>query len=238
VKGRLLHSFMVDLHPDTVAMGGSWLKTRDPEMMTAYDIDLIQFFYEQMAQIERPVFLDVGANTGSFCLLAQKLSATVIAFEPRRDVAAVLQKNINANNLQLWVTVAEVALSSDDGIAEMKIPIIQSESGLSSLADNPTRYEYHSTEVVQIRSLDRMAIPFDNIGGLHAIKIDTEGHEPFVLQGARDTILRYNPAILMESNADNARAFGYSPSKATDLLASWGYTSFAKVGKEDVWCLR
>jgi hypothetical protein len=56
------------------------------------------------------------------------------------------------------------------------------------------------------------------------IKIDTEGYEEAVLQGAEHTVLRDRPTIIVEQKRDMAKArFGFRPLGAVELLKSWGY---------------
>ena len=56
-----------------------------------------------------------------------------------------------------------------------------------------------------------------------------------MLQGARETIARYQPTMLIECQPMNTAAFGYEPAETMALVESYGY-SVEWVSAEDVWC--
>jgi ribosomal protein L11 methylase PrmA len=62
------------------------------------------------------LFLDIGANVGSYSVLASGVcGATTWAFEPDPEAASTLQRNIEVNRLESLVTVHHVALGSEPG---------------------------------------------------------------------------------------------------------------------------
>ena len=63
------------------------------------------------------------------------------------------------------------------------------------------------------------------------MKIDVEGSEMNVLDGAIETIRRLSPAILIEINQWSAAAAGRSPKEIIDRLVSHGYRSFASAAE-------
>jgi hypothetical protein len=58
------------------------------------------------------------------------------------------------------------------------------------------------------------------------IKIDVEGNELEILNGARETVARYHPSIIVELNQWSATAAGTSVGEIVERLQSLGYTSF------------
>jgi FkbM family methyltransferase len=141
-----------------------------------------------MGQGRRAV--DVGASRGLFSYFMAKHANAVEAFEPIDYLRAAARRFLPAN-----VTLHGCALSSASGRGRLHIPI--SGSGrdkhiLSSLGVVAHPFQVRTIDV-EIRTLDSFA--FNNVG---LIKIDVEGYELAVLEGAADTIARSRPTIVAE----------------------------------------
>jgi FkbM family methyltransferase len=147
------------------------------------------------------ISLDIGAAAGSYVAHMLLYSARVVAFEPRKEGADGLRSNFGNTKL---VTVEEVALSNEAGTAEIRIPAGRP---LLSTIDPQNRLDDKraATYSVMRRRLDDYA--FRSVG---FIKIDVEGHEQAVLEGARATLAREKPFVLIEAeerhNAGTVRA--------------------------------
>jgi hypothetical protein len=72
---------------------------------------------------------------------------------------------------------------------------------------------------VQVETIDSYL--FQDVG---FIKIDVEGYEKFVLEGAVDTIKRCRPTIQLEIVANQCRKFGYWGEDMIEWIRSWDYT--------------
>ena len=146
-------------------------------------------------------FLDVGANIGYYSAYLYPCVAFVHAFEPDRRAWPSLQSLADRlTNL----TVHPVAISDHCGRAALR-PGTSSET---SALDGCT----NAGERVEIRTLDSLIPSFS--GPVGAIKIDTEGHEAFVLRGAPLLISRDRPIVVLETQAEEwlfewACAHGY-----------------------------
>jgi FkbM family methyltransferase len=211
----------VTLATATLSAGGSWTKT------AVYDPALIQFFYVQMKAIARPRIADVGAGTGSFALLPVfHTAAQVVAYEPNPEIREILEQNIRLNKLEARVRASAYAISNQTGMETLKIP---EQSGMACLG-RPRRFFSWDEVDVTVRRLDDV---WD--GRLDILKIDTEGCELMVLEGARGIIAQYHPSILTEYNRANTQQFGYQPERIKEFLREMGYKSFIRVGKEDLW---
>lgn len=144
------------------------------------------------------VTVDVGANCGLYTRQLARLSKQVHAFEPSRPMADLLRRTSATN-----VSVHEVALSDRNGDAELFIP--QSEDGLvhglASLEPQPPMPGRHlvSTHVPTAR-LDAV-VDHD----VAFVKIDVEGHELNVLNGATELVEHCQPVFLVEAE-DRHRA--------------------------------
>ena len=132
--------------------------------------------------------LDVGCNLGVYTYELARLTGNVIAFEPNPDLVRLVR------SLKLkGVEVREVALSSRDGQAELLIPVGGGGHGLASLRG----------ETVEGLPLTRILVPTRRLDSFELapvafIKIDVEGFEEQVLEGAKDTIARHRPILLIE----------------------------------------
>lgn len=149
------------------------------------------------------VMLDVGANTGLFSLLAVAANRRlrVHSFEPLDSVRTLLNANLALNpRLASRVGVYGVGLSNAEGTFDFFETIndhglITTSSSLEmSHAEQIGRYR---KQTIQTQTMDGWAAHrgFDDIS---LIKIDVEGHEYAVIEGARKTILKHRPMITIE----------------------------------------
>jgi FkbM family methyltransferase len=134
--------------------------------------------------------VDVGANKGTYTYFLARLARHVHAFEPNPKMFKILQRTIARN-----VTASPVALSNRSGTAEFRIPR-QSKGGFSnqggSLSEAKISKNYKGV-TVETRRLDEL-----DLGDVGFMKIDVEGFEQEVIDGARETIRRCRPTLLVE----------------------------------------
>src|ERR1043165_8265108 len=169
------------------------------------------------------VFLDVGANGGIFTVLAGKRlgpTGRVHAFEPGEAAQVLLRQNIALNELSN-VAVYEGAVSNHCG--STKLAVAQ-DMALSSLAktEHPNQSVKEWREVPVI-TLDEY-VAQKGIQRVHFIKIDVEGAEKWVFEGA-DRLLTSTPGltILFEAFELNARGFNYSTAEFLEALLKRGF---------------
>lgn len=156
----------------------------------------------------RRIAVDIGANSGYYTCALAKLFRQVWCFEPNpgasRPIAAARLKNVRLEN---------VALSSKSGRATLRVPVVagQTLDGWGSLC--PNTISQTSIELnVKTASLDSY-----ELSEVDFIKIDVEGHEADVFEGALKTIARCKPVCLVETDCDGVnhieqilRPMGYS----------------------------
>ena len=146
-------------------------------------------------------FIDVGANIGFFSLIAAKLNPflRVFAFEPNPKMFTLLAQHKRLNGL-LNLTVEPVALSNGDGTAEL---FLNSSDMSASL--EPHFQENFNPAVGSVRvkrmTLDSYVQQHGILGSL-LLKVDVEGHDQPFLEGARNTIARFRPDIIIEVLGD------------------------------------
>jgi FkbM family methyltransferase len=145
---------------------------------------------------EDAVTVDVGANCGLYTRQLARLSREVHAFEPSHQMARLLRRTSAAN-----VSIHEIALSDHDGDAELFIPQGDNGSvyGLASLEPRLAAEPVISTHVpiARLDAVVRQDVAF--------VKIDVEGHELNVLNGAVELLERCQPVFLVEAE-DRHRA--------------------------------
>ena len=137
--------------------------------------------------------LDVGANIGIFTKAFAERFEKVVAFEPIPEIRACLERNVPAN-----VTVEPFAVSDRPGEVIMQQTV--KSSGGSYIANHPeiavpavANLAGHRAIPVQVRTLDSFG--FERVG---LIKLDIQGAEYLALKGAKETISRCRPVVLIE----------------------------------------
>jgi FkbM family methyltransferase len=156
------------------------------------------------------LFVDVGANIGSYTLLAASLGATCLALEPIPTTFLNLQRNIALNGLTR-VTALEVAVGSKRGTLTMT-------SNFDTINHVITNAEPGIE--VQVWSLDDLVIVDRPLG----LKIDVEGWEQEVLAGASEVLK--SPLLLfviVEVN-ESGRRYGHSGPVLLNTLVACGLT--------------
>jgi FkbM family methyltransferase len=141
--------------------------------------------------------IDVGANLGYYTISLAKWvgpSGLVVAFEPFPGNFAILQKNIHLNHLQN-VVLEPSALSDCNGSLQLICDVDEQFSATPSFGGYAVEGDRVSVNV-PTRRLD------DYVAGLgkapNLIKIDVEGAELTVLEGARRTLAVARPILLVE----------------------------------------
>jgi FkbM family methyltransferase len=160
-------------------------------------------------------FVDVGANVGYFTLLASTLGARVVAYEPTPSVFARLRENVDLNGFQ-QAQLVNAAVMDKPGTLSLHLSGDDPEAN-TRFGDGP-----QSVRVPAV-SLDE-DLAARGIEHVDLLKIDAEGAEAFVLDGATRLLSSPNPpAILVEVNAFTLRSAGLQPSDILSRLESHGY---------------
>lgn len=155
--------------------------------------DLIDFIEDRKID----TVIDVGANVGQFgeSLRAGGFRGKIVSFEPTRSAFQALSKKAAADGD--W-EAHHCGLGACSGTAVLhasKLSVFNSLLELSSVAElHDNRMEVDHTEKIPICTLDYFA---GTLSGNLFLKIDTQGYERQVIEGARQTISR-TAGILME----------------------------------------
>lgn len=135
--------------------------------------------------------IDVGGNRGIYTYHLWKLGAKVEVFEPNPTCSRILEAWAGGRP---DMNVHSVALSSCAGYSHLHIPVDESgiEHDASASIENPG-FAPARDLLVSLQTLD--SYQFE---GVQLIKIDVEGHECSVIEGAAATITSSKPALLVE----------------------------------------
>lgn len=160
---------------------------------------------------EGGTFLDIGSNWGYFTLYAASNHSrlTVHAFEPVPATFQDLVSSTEQAGLSGVATCHNLALSSIDGEAFARIPD-GLHSGLAEISNSG------GAARIVTRRLDSLELPEPDF-----IKMDVEGHEFDVLNGAEETLKSSRPFIIFESKPDPLHP--EKALKALFFLAALGY---------------
>ncbi len=173
------------------------------------------------------VFVDAGAFHGWYTLLASRqvgAGGQVLAFEPNPYTFAILRRNIDLNGCRN-VRALNVALSNAEERRWLYLgPDDGSQSSLAPAADGLGREEIHT------RRLDDVLVEL-GVQRVDFMKIDVQGAEASLLEGAAAVLQRSRPVIVFELAPELARDMGLSERGAWDFLAGLGYRFYRLAGR-------
>ena len=160
-------------------------------------------------------FIDIGSNIGIYSILMAKdhSNLRIYAFEPHKDAFRRLKENINLNKFNNRIYLYNYALSNKKGesFLEAKNRFGLSQSGGAKISDKGSiKIKYQIGD-------DLIKIKNEHI----AIKIDTEGHELFVLHGIKN-LLAYNKVFLQ------VEIFPQNTTVVTQFLNNLGFQLITK----------
>lgn len=161
---------------------------------------------------EGDVVVDIGANIGTISLAAASLvgeKGSVFAVEAHPKVFGYLQQNVNINPFKN-VKVYNFAVGHEEG----KI------SFSNKRADDTNAIVDSSDLEIPLTTLDILISPL--VDHVDLLKIDVEGYERFVCQGAVE-LLKKTDTIYIESFEENFQRYGYSTQDLIGILKSFGF---------------
>jgi len=154
------------------------------------------------------VCLDIGSNVGQWTRPLAKRFHSVICFEPNPNFRQCFKKNIAETNVVLWPY------------------------GLSN-KEHQAQQDFNSTILnegagdIQCRTLDSFGLT-----NVDFVKIDVDGFEVPLLEGARDTLTKNNAVINIEMKRDKRAD---TVKRAEDILRDLGYQFKKRTKSDEVW---
>ena len=160
--------------------------------------------------------IDAGANYGIMSYHLNSKFKSVRSFEIEPNVRDCLRQNIlnfNLNN----VTVHDCGLGDKEYSVSLKY--LKDAFGTRVDPDN-------IIGDIPIKTIDSFNLPDCDF-----IKIDCEGYEPHIINGAKETINKFHPVILMEDKRLSAD-YGVDGKSAQRILKNWGYQLVKQYDKD------
>lgn len=170
------------------------------------------------------VILDIGANIGMYFEAMSKSASIVYAFEPHPDNINVMNEEVRKYNN---VVVVQAALSNVDGNTSLFVceRNHRQHTLVTDIASDP-RWGHSLGNYIEVPSikLDSYCTEY-NISGITGIKIDVEGAEEYVIEGALETLKNNNAIISLETHAP------INANKVASLLKECGYIFWNNYGQ-------
>ena len=162
--------------------------------------------------------IDVGANDGSYVHYMRRYAGHVFAYEPMPSLAQACERNSRGGSpSRPWRS------PNRSGTVELRSPVVDGVvvTGCSTISDEAAAtYPGHRGVEVPMDRLDHVYR-----GNAGFIKIDVEGHEQAVLDGAVETIRRCRPRMLVEID-DRLSPGGSSAPAATSPISAIAASSY------------
>lgn len=171
--------------------------------------------------------IDVGVYRGVYSYEMSKYSEKVHSFEPNPIIFKYINKNLKKfiKNIHLY----NFALSNQNKTMNLKIPIRNSNSNKEIFEEyyemgkatihNENNFENYENFEIQTKTIDELS--FDN--KISFIKIDVEGHELEVIEGAKNTIKKDKPILLVEIEKQYTKK---EVAESINFINSLGYKSY------------
>jgi FkbM family methyltransferase len=183
--------------------------------MEKYEIEIFKNFLKHNMTV-----LDVGANIGVYTKIASEIigrKGRVFSFEPEPKNFEALKRAVS-NNILNNVVVSPKALSNEVGHVRLykdEVNIGNHSLSKDNLLKGADYVEVQSTTVDKY---------FVGKGGVDLIKMDIQGSEAKVIEGAKSILNKYKPDIMMEFWPQGLRHCGSDPVGLLKQLQSYGYS--------------
>jgi FkbM family methyltransferase len=170
--------------------------------------------------------LDVGANIGYYTTIIGKIigaDGELWAFEPVSRYRERNLWNVKANHLENRVHILDFALSDQKTTAVITMNHISASMHWVS----PTPSPDVQTESIKLDTLDNVDKLF-TLPKIDFIKIDTDGHEPFVFRGAKEFFKKQKPLMMVEFTQLSLDTAESDVRELKEIIESLGYCLFSE----------
>jgi FkbM family methyltransferase len=172
-------------------------------MYGAYRYCAMSGEFDQLPLFLKPhsASIDVGANVGQYALKLAANTRRCLVIEPAKE-QAWLEEALPPN-----CSFVNLAAGGVDGSATLRIPVIDGDRvpGLSTLTEDALEGADYIEQPTQVRTLDGLVAEMFGDEKIGFIKIDVEGYELQVLEGARGLLGEHRPNLQVEIWPENLR---------------------------------
>lgn len=187
--------------------------------------------FEFLTNIVKPGnnIIDIGANIGFYTLFFKKLvgiKGAVVSIEPFKDTFDHLIENLKINNIN---TDYAFNLALSDKEEKLQIFEHKENDGKNSLIQDPNNSPKYQIVTKKFDDFFQEKLVQLGIDKVTLIKIDVEGWEIHVLQGAQKYLEINSPLLMIEFNGE--KYFDKSL-EVFKFLNNIGYSCFSIVGKK------
>ncbi|MCS4122728.1 FkbM family methyltransferase [Salinibacter ruber] len=184
--------------------------------------DETQFLSELLD--EGDTFVDVGANQGTYSIVASHLvgeHGTVLAFEPQASLSEAVRRSLEKAPANYEVFT--MALGDRDGEVDIHVP--SSYSGRAGIIEAYSGKRTHDTKQVPIRRADTVLESRESKGNW-VVKVDVEGAELAFLRGAQTFLSSVTPSLIIEMNPHSMRDANITEDKFIKEIRGLGFNFF------------
>ena len=207
VRGRVLHRRTLARLGEKSVIWADLHRTGASRVVYANPPDHPEMLTWRNALRPGDLFVDVGANVGSYSIWAAELGAEVIALEPADDTFGLLEENVALNGYQ--IKTIRAAAGAAPGTARF-----------TSDRDCVNRLDPDGTAEIAVVTIDSI-IGNRTIAGM---KVDVEGFEIDVLRGCEQALSEHRVRLIqLEWNSTSLQAVGTDREPVADLLAKYDY---------------
>lgn len=238
-SNRMSDSFWVRLMPPNYLYAGcSERKVKRNGINYLLDISdmmehAVYFGYTETAAqklfeiaLNKRIIIDVGVNIGHTLLNFARLSpgGKIFGFEPDSVNYQKAERNIGLNDFGN-ISLIKKGVGSKTATARL-YRVNEDNAGMNRIldcsADLHNEFDFDEIEIIK---LDDFAVE-NELAQIDLIKIDVEGYELKVLEGAENSLRAYAPTLFIELDDDNLRDQGDSAEKVILFLERFGYKIF------------
>ena len=187
-----------------------------------YEPYMFDFIKDNLIDLNGTNVIEIGSNNGHFTLEFADFVGDlgkVYAFEPQRIIFQQLCCNIFLNGFDN-VYAYDIAIGNESGFIDLEFPDYHSQDfvNFGNVGVVSSKNSNVISEKVRVEKLDNFK--FNNVS---ILKIDVQGFEPDVIEGAKETILNNRPYIFIEIEEEQLEKFGYLETDLISKIESLGY---------------
>lgn len=199
--------------PKAVQKQNKWSRRNDSTVLDYQKNQLLKALHHVK---NRGHAVDAGANYGIMSYHLSNSFKFVSAFEIEPNIASCLKENMERFDCKNVIVY-------DHGLGDKESAV--------ALKYIKNSFATHIDPILENGSCKIKTIDSFNFTSCDFIKIDCEGYEPHIIQGAEATIKKFCPVILMEDKGLSAN-YGLKENAAESLLVSWGYKKLISFKKD------